>query len=341
VQSQYKVVELQQSGPVLTLHSWPSPSENDVIIRPLIVGICRSDIKEVQGMRTHRSDFGHELVGETEWPGKLAQFKVGDIVCLNPNIVLSRTSGFAELMIIKGDLKTLSKAIIKVSSDVPLGRNVFVEPLSCAQHCMSLLHSYLNTSNIRGVRIGILGAGMTGTLIGLISKYLGGKISIFNQSLGKIQFLKERKIFSRNELRLFTNPLWDYFDVIIPSTTFIFPNILDLAVRMIRSKGLILLFGGTREGDLFPDINLDINQIRHEELIQTVQVNHKTINLGGVYGASYHDFNIAIEYLQKFPDQFPVEKLVNEIISLEQLPSILRQKAASAYNEVGKILVRI
>jgi cyclitol reductase len=337
----YQAVELMPAGPTVSTHTLPTQVDtHSIVVKPLMVGICRSDLKEVMGNRPARSDFGHEIVGTIEWASSSLPFLQGDLVCFNPNVGVSRTSGFGEKVIAEGDAFTIAQAFPKITLTLPPEKLVFCEPLACAQHCIANTLRYLERTDLQGLRVAVVGAGNTGTMIGLIAKYLGATLTVFNRRNERLHFLEERRVFLGEELEVLNNTVVDAFDVLIPTTTFLYSPVLAFVTRAVQSEGLIVLFGGTQEGDVLPRTGLDINLIRRQQRLARATFDGKVFSIGGTYGATFEDFAKVMEYLQASPARFPVEHLIVKEISLDALPMELQRLASPETNYYGKIVVR-
>ncbi len=337
----YRAVELTSKGSILVTQQFPHnvlESDSAIVVKPIVVGICRSDVKEAQGNRTVRHDFGHEIVGTVEWASANIPLSHGDFVCLDPHIHLSRTSGFGEFVIAEGNLPNICNAFLKSVQGISIEKLVFSEPTACAQHCVSNLLRYLQASRLDDCRIGIIGAGNAGVLIGLLVKYLGGSVTLFNRSNEKLAFLQERQIFSKKELSPLSAGNNEQFDVVIPTTSFLHSLILRFAIQAIRSKGLLLLYGGTKKGDCLPDTSLDIDWIRRKEILSSVTCMQKSFQVGGTYGARSQDFLSVMNLFGSASAHFPVERLILREVSLEEVPATLQLLETTTSQ--GKILVR-
>ena len=69
----YQVVELSSGKAILRTRKVPIHIQENpriIVVRPHMVGICRSDVKELLNVRTVRHDFGHEIVGTVAWADK-------------------------------------------------------------------------------------------------------------------------------------------------------------------------------------------------------------------------------------------------------------------------------
>jgi threonine dehydrogenase-like Zn-dependent dehydrogenase len=336
----YKAVEILGDGPLLVEHPFPEKlDENNVVVKPLLVGVCRSDLKEIMGLRTVPHDFGHEIVGEIQWAGNASGLVRGDTVCFDPHVKIERTSGFGEYIVARGEAQSLSRAFVKLPRERSDEKYVFCEPMACAQHCITNLLKYLNCVSLAGLRVGVIGAGNAGTLISLLAKHLGASLTLFNRSTERLEFLRRRGIFSADELCLLSERCPPSFDVMIATTSFLYSSIMSFAVQGLRPSGLLLLYGGTREGDLLAGTNLDLDRTRRrEELIET-RCEGKEFRVGGTHGALPVDFTRVIDLLKDCPTDFPVELLISRCIRLDELPEILVSLTKPETPYCGKIVV--
>lgn len=337
----FRAVELTPRGPVLRTRRLPNIGNRDaVVVEPILVGICRADLKEVQGTRPVRRDFGHEIIGSVRWAGPSVPLDRGGLVCFNPHPKISRSSGFGELVVAQGDPDALGEAFPELVRGIPPEKAVFCEPMACAQHCASNLLQYEGLSHLSGLRVGIIGAGNAGTLIGLIVKHLGATVTLINRSVDRLEFLTERQIFAAHELSPMTREIADTFDVVVAATSSVSP-VLKLAIQVVRPRGLVLFYGGTQKGDLLPGTNLDIDFVRRKENLLDVVWRGKSFRVGGTYGALPRDFRRVMHLLDAAPNRFPVEHLITGEVALEDLPERLESLASSDASYRGKIVVRI
>lgn len=336
-----KSVVLKRKRPVLISEKVTyKKSEKNIIIKPIIVGICRSDIKEAQGIRTVRSDFGHEIVGEVEWANSNIGLSKSDVVCFDPHIpLIRRSSGFSEYMIAYGEPSELMRAFVKVDSNISHEKLVFCEPTACAYNCVRNLMKYLNCDSLRGYRIGIIGAGTAGMLIGLLIKYFKGDIVLFNRGENKLNHLNDNKIFSMEELNKISKNYKYKFDAVIPATSFLFNPVLNFSYRILKENGLLLLYGGTKEKDLLPGSNIFIDSIRRNEKIIEVMWLNKKVMIGGTYGASTDDFLNVIEIFSQSPEEFPIERSIVKKLSLDELVKEFNQLISSNYYYGKRIII--
>jgi threonine dehydrogenase-like Zn-dependent dehydrogenase len=265
--------------------------------------------------------------------------KVDDYVVFDPHIKVTRTPGFGELVIGSSTVEMLNKAFITVSKDIPIEKLVFSEPLSCAHHCVANLMKYIEADTLKNKDIAIVGAGMTGTLIGLLCKHYGGRITLINRNESRIKYLKTKNIFSNSEVRSF-NSAQILYDIVIPTTTFLYPDVLIFTEKLVKNNGTILLYGGTKQGDIFPSTNTDIDMLRRKELLQDVKLDSgKLVRLCGTHGALTDDFVKVQQLLYNHGYNFPVECLISEYIRLDELPEKLIKMSVD--DGEGKVIVKI
>ena len=110
----YRSVDLTEDGPRLVTRTVDAARrlEQRLVLRPLKVGVCRSDIKEVAGTRAMRRDFGHEVVAVVDELSATDVLPPGAIVGFDPHVPISRTSGFAEYMIASANRASLQSALV-------------------------------------------------------------------------------------------------------------------------------------------------------------------------------------------------------------------------------------
>ncbi len=176
----YARVGLQDSRPRLErAHVARRSNEATVLVEPIMVGICRSDIRELLGTRSGRADFGHEILGRVT-TARDAAFHPGDLVVLDPHVTVGyRSTAFGSLMEVHGSAEAVQAALVRFSPGAWTEVGCFVEPLACAVHCWNVLGA---SRNGRVTRVLIIGAGTAGTLLAAVFALHGVKGVLVNKS---------------------------------------------------------------------------------------------------------------------------------------------------------------
>jgi threonine dehydrogenase-like Zn-dependent dehydrogenase len=311
-------------------------STDGVVVAPEVVGVCRSDLKELEGRRAVRKDFGHELVGRIVAAGRRSGRAVGERVCLDPHQRVERDSGFAEAVVVRGSPRTLADALVPVDDDAPAERMIFVEPLACAAHCVGILRRRLD-GPLSEARVGIVGAGIAGTLIAKTVEREGASIVLLNRSRERLRFLEARGVLDGNRLQPLDEAPGSQLDAVVVATSFAEPEVLLTAQQLIRPGGLVVLYAGTAPGDRWPGTSVDIDRLRRSQRIVLLPVGDATMTVAGSYGAESGDFHIAKRLLCG-EQPLELERLVVDSVPLEELPERLR--ALAAESPPGKVVVR-
>ncbi|ONI92265.1 hypothetical protein ALI22I_04750 [Saccharothrix sp. ALI-22-I] len=327
-----RAVQLSAAGPVLSAEP-PVRHEgaHGVLVRTELMGVCRSDLKEVAGTRGGPGQFGHELVGEVV-DSSTARLPPGTRVCLDPNPPVRRGTGFARALWVCGEEDAVARALPVAPSGVSARRLVFAEPAACAAHCLTTAARHRGT-DLRGTAVCVLGAGVAGVLITALARRAGAVAALRNRSPDRLRFLRDNGILP-DEVARRVAP--DSQDVVVVAASFVFPELLEEALRLVRPGGLVLLYGGTRAGDRLSGLDCDLDGVRRGELAVPVRWRGKPVVVGGSYGTSPTDFALALEALAH--DRVGVERLVTREVDLVDLPDVLRELTATRY--LGKVLVR-
>jgi cyclitol reductase len=330
-------VELTSAGPRLS-HTRPRrPDTPDaVLVRPALVGVCRSDLKEIGGGRPGPSQFGHELVGVIA-DSSTPRLPAGARVCLDPNVPLSRGTGFARSMWAGGEAGALVRAFPLAPGGVAERRLVFAEPLACAAHCLAMARRHLGSAGLAGAGICVLGAGIAGVLIARLAETAGASALLANRDPGRLDFLAARDALpGAGGVRL--ADATGGHDVVVVATSYFLPGLLERALELVRPGGLVMLYGGTAAGDRLPGLDCDLDRVRRAELVRAASWRGTPVLIGGSYGTTAEDFAHALRTLADAPDGLGVERLVTAEVTLPDLPAVLRRLVAE--RSYGKVLMR-
>ncbi|WBB80398.1 alcohol dehydrogenase catalytic domain-containing protein [Micromonospora sp. WMMD882] len=311
------------------------PGEHAVRVRVELVGLCRSDLKEVAGERHGPSQFGHEIVGVVE-ESTLAALPPGRRVGLDPNVPVDRGTGFATAMWAAGPADLLVAALPVVPADGDPRRLVFAEPLACAAHCLRAATGHLGRG-LGSLRVAVLGAGTAGVLIAGAAHAQGAEVALGNRSADRTTFLRRRRVLDVPVGALTDLPS-DDVDLAVVATSFVLPEVLAHALRVVRPGGLALLYGGTAPGDRLPGLDCDLDTVRRAEAAVATCWQGKPVRVGGSYGTAPQDFAAAVGLLTgPDPATLPVERMITNEIPLTDLADVLREQAAG--RRLGKTVV--
>ncbi len=330
-------VELTSEGPCLSHEPPRRPDTRDaVLVEPALVGICRSDLKEVGGRRPGPSQFGHEVVGlVTE--SSTRRLPAGSRVCLDPNVPLRRGTGFARSMWVGGEASQLVRALPLAPDGVDARRLVFAEPMACAAHCLTMTRTHLGADGLRDVSLCVIGAGMAGVLIARLARTAGARVDVLNRDGDRLEFLASRDALPGIGGGLLAEASGAY-DVVVVATSFVLPALLERALDLVRAGGLVMLYGGTASGDRLDGLDCDLDTVRRSEQVRSAAWRGRPVLVGGSYGTTTDDFQTALRSLSGTPDGLGVERLITTEVSLAELPGTLLRMATS--RELGKVLTR-
>jgi cyclitol reductase len=339
--SSYKVVKLAQGGPILEEQAVPIFDEKNcsMVIRPALVGICRSDLREVTRERVTRHDFGHEIVGKFIGANFPVPYNASSMVCLDPHVTISRTSGFGEYVFSSGSSEHLISAFPECPGSLEDYRAVFMEPLACAYHAINRLKTALDVKDFTRLNIGIVGAGNAGTLIGLIAKHFGANVSLMNRGADRLLYLLTNHIFEKEEL--FTEPgKVTKLDGVVLATTWLDEAIFSWGLNPLRDEGVLLLFGGTSPNRTIIRQSLDLDDIRRNQKELFYKHKSQSVRICGTYGVEPQDVRESFNLLH-LRKAFPVERLIVDIVTLDDLCGLLRTLVTGKKPFWGKYLVRM
>jgi len=344
----YRTAELANGNVTCITKNFPrhSLSENSVVIRPDYMGICRADIKEIIGSRDIPSDrgplFGHELVGTVVFGGTSSGFHEGELVTFNPNITPDRTTGFAEYVFVNGTADQLDQAIIRVPQHDIIHHAWMPEPMACIVHATQKLLALTDALDLQGKKVGIIGAGCSGTMFAMYAKHLGASVAIFNRGKMRRDFAREQQLLHADEIFALddVSDHTDEFDIVMVVSTIVTQDILAVAADLTATGGTVLIYGGTREGDKFLTTELDIDNIRRNELIQGTRYQNKNVNICGAYGCYKSDYEESFRLHGNHPQQFPLESLVSTVIEFDEFADFVMGIASGKDDYAGKVVVR-
>ncbi|ANW22369.1 alcohol dehydrogenase catalytic domain-containing protein [Streptomyces clavuligerus] len=316
-------------------------AETTVLLAPDAIGVCRSDLREINGTRHLRRDFGHEIVGTVVSSDPPGTVPTGQRVVLDPHPAVGRTSGFADLVEIWGSRSDVTAALVPLPETSGTVRSVFVEPLACVCHCLGRLDSATQEAGADPIGpVAILGAGMAGTLMATVLDTSSVPVTLINRSRGRLSFLIDRGVLPPAALHTADGPLGPAVPRVIVATAATDTGLLDLAAERVTPGGVVLLYAGTRPGQTYAGVDLD--SLRREERTARITRAGKSFHIVGSHGATREDFVRAIHLLdprtpgrQELPRR--LDRMVTTVLSLDESADLLNRLARGPF--MGKAVI--
>ena len=235
-----QAVVLDQS---LQLRNWQEPelTEGEAIIRPTLVGICKTDLELVKGYMGFRGVLGHEFVGVVEKcadPGWIGKRVVGEINCPMPGVrsedprhieprtvlgILGRDGVMAERFSLPVD------NLLEVPDSLEDQRAVFTEPLAAAYEIEEQMGALPDSALV-------LGDGKLGALCALALQERGCQVTLVGKHADKLA--RVSGLVSTAELGEVESLRRD-FPLVVEATGS--PSGLATALGHIRPRGTIVL----------------------------------------------------------------------------------------------------
>jgi threonine dehydrogenase-like Zn-dependent dehydrogenase len=234
-----KAVVLEEKLQFQTSRPTPENEPISAVIRPTLVGICKTDLELMKGYMGFHGVLGHEFVGiveecsAPEWVGKRV---VGEINCSpRDNIVedprhqdgrtvlgiMGRDGVMAERFVLP------IENLLEVPDTVSDESAVFTEPLAAAYQILEQVPDLPATALV-------LGDGKLGTLCALALKDLGCQVTLMGKHQTKLDPLSDKV-----KTQLVSEPLEETFPLVVEATG---SNTgLEQALNIVEPKGVVIL----------------------------------------------------------------------------------------------------
>ncbi len=189
---------LTPEGPVVQDHPDPRPVPGEAILRPLLTGVCATDLELCRGYMGFTGVLGHELVAVVEQaddPGLVGRRVVGEINCpcgACPSCRAGRPTHCPQRTVLGIDGRdgcmaervALPVANLHVVPDgVSDEAAVFCEPLAAA--CRVTEQLQFGPTE----RVVVLGAGRLGQLVARVLALTGAKVQAVDREPGRLALL--------------------------------------------------------------------------------------------------------------------------------------------------------
>lgn len=263
--------------------------DTHVVLKPQFVGVCRSDLKELQGTRHGRRDFGHEIVAEVIHTPSRSALPNGSWVVLDPHVPITRDSGFSELVVMRGTARALERSVVPLAAS-PHRAGVFVEPLACVEH--ALAHMAVPPT----ARWLILGAGHAGFLMYAVLHSEQRPVQLANRSPQRLTELAAAGLAREGDVLGWDELESASYDGVCVATAMASTDIVESAAKAVRRGGRLHVYGGTSpDFPLWRGCNLDT--LRRNCLEATVDGPNGELEVSGSHGASRQHFERSIARL--------------------------------------------
>lgn len=348
----HKAIVRQANGSFqLSEVSTPELTPNGLLVKILKAGVCGTDLQIIRGLRDDPATIlGHEGCGEVIAVGEgVKQFAVGDRVTFIPHsstypdrILGHNIPGlFQEIRLMnKEDLA--SGLVVKVNENISDELVVLAEPLGAI-----IYSNVLVQQTLKPTRVAVFGAGQIGVLYSMFLKAFYPKREVFliHQDRASLDWFVENKIVARDHLFLFEDLLSGKekieFDAgVICTDRRSAVSIFELALRFIRERGIIDLFGGFPANYfIIADQPIFPSQIRQKNVCGAPEIgyfyhgkiNDRIVNLTGHRGVNQGHVQEALNELSQFPTLFKT------VIS----PTVSPKEAVDCFNQYRQEGIRL
>ncbi|MGK7345686.1 MAG: MDR/zinc-dependent alcohol dehydrogenase-like family protein [Candidatus Nitrospinota bacterium M3_3B_026] len=230
----------------VTDHPAPQPKEGEALIRPILAGVCDTDIQLAKGYMTFQGVLGHEFVGEVlRAPDEslVGRRVVGEINiacgscrfcreglknhCPERTVmgIMGKDGAFAELLALPVENLHI------VPDAIPDEAAVFTEPLAAAFQAVEQI------GPADGASVAVLGDGKLGLLAAMALALSGGAVTAVGRHPEKLGLLEGENVTTA--LSVDMAGAESLFDVVVEATGS--PSGLEDAMRLVKPRGTIVL----------------------------------------------------------------------------------------------------
>lgn len=234
-----KAVVLTQELEFQTSRPTPTNEPLSAVVRPTLVGICKTDLELIKGYMGFQGVLGHEFVGVVEecsspdWIGKRV---VGEINCSPRDNIIEdprHQVGRSVLGIQDRDGTMAERFVLPVENllEVPDSlsdeKAVFTEPLAAAYQIHEQIPNLPSTALV-------LGDGKLGVLCALALQDLGCQVTLVGKHQAKLE-----PVSHKVRTQTLSEPLTETFPLVVEATGS--NSGLEQALAAVQPKGTIVL----------------------------------------------------------------------------------------------------
>lgn len=334
------------------------PRSGEMLVAPLYVGICGSDLDMLRGVRpigTHI--LGHEGVAEVVAVGPdTADFSVGQRVTFLPNnpndpeeALGVSTEGLNQqyLLISQADLER--GMVVPFDTEIPLACGPLLEPFATAIYGQHLVDQVCKPETMV-----IVGAGPIGLLNALYARgQRCAQILLVDTSQARLDWAVRRGVVEDSHAILSSPHLADSLlertagqgiaAAFLCTPRSATRSVLQQALRYVRAEGCVSLTAGTNRHDELPELpGVDLNGIRQanvcgigREARLCVTQEGKRLWLTGHSGASASFLQEAMQLVVKEPAVYA--RVISHRVSYRAAPRIFEHLLAGETHDVAGV----
>ena len=313
--------------------------DENIIVRPLRLSICRADQRYFQGTRDAKVLMNklpmaliHEAMGEVVYPGN-SNFLRGEKVVLIPNIPnetddyiaenylwSSKFAGSTSDGFLQEYVSLNQNRVVRLPDTINMDVASFIELISVSMHAISRMNTF---SHQRRERIGVWGDGNLGFITSLIIHKLfpESKIAVFGVSeekLSDFSFADETYLTTNVPKHLYVDHA---FECVGGNGS---PVAIDQIIDIIKPEGTISLLGVSE----------------YPILINTRMILEKGIKLFGSSRSGKNDFQMTVNLLSHHPDVVEyLARLISNRVHINSFSDIKKAFELDAQKAFGKTIL--
>jgi threonine dehydrogenase-like Zn-dependent dehydrogenase len=326
------------------------PQAGGILVAPLYVGICGSDLDLLRGTRPLGARIlGHEGVAEVVAVGPgTAQFSVGQRVTFLPNnpnnpadILGVSAEGLYQQYLVVSPAALERGMVVPLAAEIPLVCGPLLEPFATVLFGQRLLEPVCAPKSMV-----VLGAGPIGLLNALCAKEQGcAQVFLVDTSHARLDWAVQRGVVAGDQALLNSPHLVELLlertagqgvdAAYLCTPRSATRSVLRQALRCVREEGGISLSAGTDSSEELPELpGVDLDEIRRanvcglgHEVKACVTREGKRLWLTGHSGASARYLHEAMQLMLKNPATYA--RVISHVVSYNAVPNLFERLLAN------------
>jgi 2-epi-valiolone-7-phosphate 1-reductase len=308
-----------------------------LIARPLLVGICGTDLQILDGFRPDRARIlGHEGVAAVV-SSPTPAFAPGDLVVFNPvdpdnqdDVLGHSRDGLLQERVAVSPARQAHGMLLPLRPEMPVELAPLTEPLATVLYAHELVRSVLAPQ-----RIAVVGAGAVGLLHCLVAEAQGLAPILVTGSTERLEWVVGRGYLPRERVVVEGPRVAEVaggVDAVFVSRPRPWSlGALELALGIVRDGGCVDLVGGFRPGDRSPQLpGIDPTAVRRANVCGRASgdavtsgrlTDGRRVHLIGHRGTSHRHLDDAMQLLARAPQLFA--PIVSHVVSVRDAAALL------------------